>query len=237
MSETVLEVSHLWLAFQKQDVLKDVTFTLEKGAAAALVGPKGAGKSTLLRILAGLLLPREGTVSILGSRNDRELRRARRKAGFMLESPFGYDTLTVEQNLNLRAKLYGRPDKARIQALRKELRLTEEHRIGRKEKLRLLSVGEAGRYSLACALVNDPDILILDDPLTGIDNENADMISALLNRLREEGMTLLITGHSAGQLQGICTEALLLNEGVMTGPVPIDEAAAEEEKEAEQGEA
>ena len=231
MREAVLEVSHLRVADHQRDVLKDVSFALERGTSTALLGPQGAGKSTLIRTLGGLLFPEEGTVSLLGSRNDRELRRARRRTGFMLESPFGYDNLTVEQNLNIRAALYGRPDQARLRELRQELRLTEEYHIARKEKLKLLSVGETGRYSLAVALVNRPEILILDEPLVGVDPENRTVISALLNRLREEGVTLLISGQSAAELQMICTRALLLEEGILRGPVPMEEALKEEEAE------
>ncbi len=228
MSETVLQVSHLRQRIGKREVLKDVSFSLEAGTAAALVGPEGAGKSTLVRVLAGLLLPTEGTVSLLGSRTGRELRKARRQTGFMLPSPFGYETLSVEKNLNNRARLYGRLDKARIQELKEELHLTEKYRIGRKEQLKLLSVGETGRYSLACALVNSPRLLILDEPLVGVDNDNGVMIADLLNRLREEGTTLLITGESAVPLGEICSQVLLLEEGVLGAPVPMEEALAEE---------
>ena len=228
MSDIVLEASRLRQTLGKREVLKEVSFTLEKGTATALVGPEGAGKSTLVRVLAGLLLPTAGTVSLLGSRNGRELRRARRQTGFMLSAPLGYETLSVEKNLNNRARLYGRLDKARIQELKKELHLTEEFRIGKKEQLKLLSVGEMGRYSLACALVNSPRLLILDEPLLGIDQDNLPLITGLLNRLREEGTTLLLTGQWAAQLQGICSQALLLEDGVLRGPIPIAEAAAEE---------
>lgn len=228
MSETVLAVSRLRKGYQDRDVLKDVSFTLEAGTAAALVGPEGAGKSTLFRILAGLEVPEEGTVSLLGSGSEKELCLARRQTGFVPETPFGYENMTVLQNLIFRAQLYGKPDTARLRELRQELRLTERFHVGRKEKLKLLSLGAEKRYSLACALMNRPKLLILDNPLTGIDKENADFLTELLNRLREEGMTLLISGRAAGPLRRICTHALLLEEGVLRGPLPMEETAAEE---------
>lgn len=231
MSEPVLTVSHLRKVYQKRDVLKDVSFTLEPGTATALVGPNGAGKTTLIRILAGLVIPEEGSVSLLGSRNDRELRLARQQVGFIVESAFGYDNMTVRQNLVLRAELYGKPDKAWIASLQEELRLTEKYHIAKREALRLLSLGQKGRYALASALVHKPKLLILDEPLVGIDKENVRLVSDLLNRLCGEGMTMLLSGHVAEQLQKICTHALLLEEGVMTGPVPIEEVAEEDGEE------
>ena len=233
MSEKILEISHLRKVYQKRDVLKDVTFSLEPGTATALVGPNGAGKTTLIRILAGLVIPEEGSVSILGSTNDRELRLARQKVGFIVESAFGYDTMTVRQNLILRAELYGKPDKAWIDELRESLRLTDEYGIANRERLKLLSLGQKGRYGLASALVHKPKLLILDEPLVGIDKENVRLVSDLLNRLCAEGMTMLLSGHVAEQLRKICSHALLLDKGVMTGPVPMEEVAEEEDGEEE----
>lgn len=233
MSEKILEIAHLRKVYQKRDVLKDVTFSLEPGTATALVGPNGAGKTTLIRILAGLVIPEEGSVSILGSTDDRELRLARQKVGFIVESAFGYDTMTVRQNLILRAELYGKPDKAWIDALRESLRLTNEFGIANREQLKLLSLGQKGRYALASALVHKPKLLILDEPLVGIDKENVKVVSDLLNRLCKEGMTMLLSGHVAEQLRKICSHALLLDKGVMTGPVPIEEVAEEEDGEEE----
>ena len=238
MSEVVLEVSQLTKGYKTQNVLKDVSFSLEAGTATALAGPVGAGKSTLIRILAGLEVPEAGSVSLFGSANEKELCRARRQMGFVLETPFGYENLTVLRNLVHRASLYGRPDMARIKELRKEMRLTERDHVGVKEKLRLLSLGAEKRYSLACALMPKPRLLILDEPLTGIDRENRSFLTDQLLRLREEGVTLLISGQSAAELQTICTRALLLEEGVLRGPVSMEEAVKEEEtEEAKEGEA
>lgn len=228
MSEAVLEVSRLRKGYKNHPVLKDVSFALEAGTSTALVGLAGAGKSTLIRTLAGLEVPDEGSVSLFGSSNEKELCRARRQTGFVLETPFGYENLTVLQNLIHRASLYGRPDMARIKELRKEMRLTERDHVGVKEKLRLLSLGAEKRYSLACALVQSPRLLILDEPLTGIDRENRSFLTDQLIRLREEGVTLLISGQSAAELQTICSHALLLEEGVLRGTVPMEEAVKEE---------
>ncbi len=227
MSGVVLAVSHLRKAYQGRDVLKDVSFTLAPGTATALVGQNGAGKTTLIRILAGLVLPEAGTVSLFGSTNAKELRLARRRVGFIVDSAYGYENMTVRQNLTLRAELYGKPDQAWIAEIREALRLTEKYNIGPRQQLRHLSLGQKGRYALATALVQKPKLLILDEPLVGIDKENVSIVSTLLNRLKEEGVAMLLSGHVAEQLRQICTHALLLEEGTMRGPVPMEEAAEE----------
>jgi len=231
MSGSVLAVSHLRKAYQKRDVLKDVSFALAPGTATALVGPNGAGKTTLIRILAGLAVPEEGTVSLFGSMNEKELRVARQQVGFIVDSAYGYDNMTVRQNLTLRAELYGRPDQAWITEVREALRLTEEYHIGPRQQLKHLSLGQKGRYALASAMVQKPKLLILDEPLVGIDRENVKIVSDLLNRLRQEGVSMLLSGHVAEQMRKICTHALLLEEGIMRGPVPIDEVAEDDGEE------
>ena len=230
MNGYVLEVSNVRKQYQKRDVLKNVTFALEPGTATALVGANGAGKTTLIRILAGLVIPEEGRVSLFGSGNDRELRLNRQRVGFIIDSSYGYDNMTVRQNLILRAELYGKPDTAWIAEVQRELRLTEEFHIGSRQQLRHLSLGQKGRYALAAALVHKPRLLVLDEPLVGIDRENVKIVSDLLNRLREEGVCMLLSGHVAEQLREICSHALLLEKGVMGGPVPMAELTAAEEE-------
>jgi len=230
MSDVVLEVSNIRKQYQNRDVLKDVSFRLEAGTATALIGPNGAGKTTLIRILAGLVVPEEGSVSLFGSTDAKELRLARQQVGYIVDSAYGYDNMTVRQNLTLRAELYGKPDQAWISEVRKELRLTEEFHIGPRQQLKHLSLGQKGRYALAAALVQRPKLLVLDEPLVGIDKENVNIVSDLLTRLREEGVAMLLSGHVAEQLRKFCTHALLLEEGTMRGPVPIQEVAEEEEE-------
>ena len=224
----VLTVEHLRKTYGKRDVLKDVSFTLEAGTATALVGPNGAGKTTLIRILAGLVVPEAGKVSLFGSANEKELREARKRVGFIVGAAFGYDSMSISRNLDLEAELYGKPDREWIGELRRELRLTEEYNIPAGAKLKYLSLGQKGRYALAAALVHKPKLLILDEPLVGIDRENVKIVSDLLNRLREEGVAMLLSGHVAEQLRQICTHALLLEEGTMRGPLPMEEVAEEE---------
>lgn len=222
MAEYVLQVEHLRKIYGKREVLKDVSFTLTAGDAAALLGPKGAGKTTLIRVLAGMAVPEEGSVSLFGSGNGRELRLARQKAGFLVDSPVCYEHLPAHRNLRIRAGLYGRSDAEYLRELRRDLHLTQKYDVGRRQPMKLLGLGEKARYALAAALVHRPQLLVLDEPFTGLDPENSGLVLDLLTRLRDEGITLLISDQRAEGLRQLCPQALLLNEGSLTGPTPID---------------
>ena len=225
MSEQILQVEHLQKRYQDKDVLKDVTFALETGTATALVGPHGAGKTTLIRILAGMAFPDGGSISIFGSRGEEELRQARQRAGFLVDAPFGKSGFNVEKNLLLLAGLYGKPDKRHIRKLMKRLQLSEKE-IGTQRVGQLLKIIQA-RYAIAAALVNKPRLLILDEPLTELHTDDLETVCSLLNELRDEGTALLLSGCDVKRLRLVCSQAMLLHEGVLTGPVPIEELTEE----------
>ncbi|MBO4677358.1 MAG: ABC transporter ATP-binding protein [Oscillospiraceae bacterium] len=225
MSEQILQVEHLQKRYQDKDVLKDVTLALETGTATALVGPHGAGKTTLIRILAGMAFPDGGSISLFGSRGEEELRQARQRAGFLVDAPFGKSGFNVEKNLLLLAGLYGKPDKRYIRRLMKRLQISEKE-IGTQRVGQLLKIVQA-RYAIATVLVNKPRLLILDEPMTELHTDDLETVCSLLNELREEGTALLLTGRDVKRLRLVCSQAMLLHEGALTGPVPIEELTEE----------
>lgn len=216
-----VKTERLCKSYRGRPVVKDVSFALERGAAMAIVGANGSGKTTLMRILAGLAVADSGSVSLLGAEGERALRAARQRVGFLIEAPIGYGSLPVRKNLLLRAGLYGKPDRDYIEELMERLQLTEKD-VGN-GRLSLLSYGQKGRYGLAAALVNRPELLVLDEPFNGIDKENVASVCAFLNELREQrGVTLFLSGHVTEQLRLVCPQALVMEGGVLSGPVPID---------------
>ena len=220
MAECVLRVRHLRKAYRGREVLSDVSFQLEAGSAAALTGPKGAGKTTLLRILAGQVFPEEGTVSLFGSRDEGELRLARRQSGFLLDSPSGYPLRSLEKNLILGAALYGKPDPAYIRQLRHELGLVRAEQIDRRMPFLRLPQGQRELCALAAVLVHKPRLLILDEPLLGLSGKSAERLAVVLGRLREEGAALLLTGEDPEDLRPLCTRTLRLEAGEVTEEGP-----------------
>ena len=225
----VLKVEHLRKAYRGQDVLKDVTFSLESGTATALVGPAGAGKTTLFRILAGMAFPDGGSVSLFGSSGEAELRKARQQAGFLVDAAFGKKTFSVGKNLFLLAGLYGKPDKRYIRHLMKRLKISETD-IGGKRVSWILPDAQK-RYALASALAHRPRLLILDEALTDADTEDLEPMCSLLDELREEGAALLLSGSGTERLRSVCSEVLLLNEGIIAGPTPMAELIKREDPE------
>ena len=218
-TDEILKVTHLRKAYGGRDVLKDVTFSLAPGTAAALIGPPGTGKTTLFRIIAGMAFPEEGSISIFGRSGETELRKARQQVGFLVDTPFGKKSFNAEKNLLLLAGLYGKPDKQYIRHLMKRLRIRETD-VGSK-RVSLLIKAEQARYALAAALVNKPRLLILDEPLEDMHTDDLEMVCTLLNELREEGTAMLLSGSSVNRLRLVCSQALLLSEGIVTGPVSM----------------
>jgi len=211
----VLRVENLSKKYRGKTVLDNVSFELKKGSATALVGSNGSGKTTLMLIIAGLVVPDSGTVSLFGSQNDRELRNARQKAGFLIESPIYYGYMSVKKNLKLRAGLYGSAAAEYIDELCNRLKLSE-YDVGH-GRTSLLSYGQKGRYAIASALVGKPELLILDEPFNGLDEESTLLVYELFRELREKhGVTLLLSGHVAEQIQQVCTNTLLIKNGVMS---------------------
>ena len=211
----VLKVENLSKKYRGKNVLKDVSFELKKGSATALVGSNGSGKTTLMRIAAGLVVPDSGTVSLFGSQSDKELRAARQRTGFLIESPIYYGYMSVKKNLKLRAGLYGGAAAEYIDELCRRLKLTE-YDVGH-GRTSLLSYGQKGRYAIASTLVGKPELLILDEPFNGLDDESTELVYSLFRELREKhGVTLLLSGHVAEQIQQVCTDTLLIKDGVMS---------------------
>lgn len=211
----VLRVDKLSKKYRGKTVLNDVSFELKKGSATALVGSNGSGKTTLMRIVAGLVVPDSGTVSLLGSQNDKELRAARQKTGFLIEAPIYYGYMSVKKNLKLRAGLYGGAAAEYIDELCQRLKLTERD-VGH-GRTSLLSYGQKGRYAIASTLVGKPELLILDEPFNGLDDESTGLVYELFRELREKhGVTLLLSGHVAEQIQQVCTDTLFIKDGIMS---------------------
>ena len=225
-TKEVLRVEHLRKEYKDKVVLKDVSFSLEPGTATALVGPVGAGKTTLFRILAGMAFPDAGSISLFGSSGENELQKARQQVGFLMDIPVGKATFNVEKNLLLLAGLYGKPDKRYIRGLMKRLKIRETD-IGGKRVSQLIKTVQ-DRYALAAALVNRPKLLILDELLDHIHTDDLGLVCSLLDELREEGGAFLLSGSGADRLRLACSRALVLDEGVITGPVSMKELAENE---------
>jgi heme exporter protein A len=205
----VLEAVRLTRAFGGRRAVHEVSFALDGAECLALFGPNGAGKTTLLRLLAGLLKPTAGTATINGQilRGDAS---ARAQVGFISHQSMLYAALTVRENIELAARLYGMPDlrAAAEQALR-GMRVLERANA----PVRALSRGLQQRVSIARALVHRPRLLLLDEPYTGLDALGASVLTETLGRLRGEGATLVLVTHNIAEGLAVATHAAVMRAG------------------------
>jgi ABC-2 type transport system ATP-binding protein len=208
---TAISVSHLTKKYKDTLAVDDISFDIPRGGITALLGGNGAGKTTTIAMLLGILQPTAGSISILGH----DMRKSRyavlQKMNF--SSPY-VDLprkLTVRQNLNVYGRLYGVGDlKGVIARLAHALDLSDflDRPVGR------LSAGQQTRVSLAKALVNTPDLLLLDEPTASLDPDTADRIRSYLDGYRKQyGMTIIMASHNMREVEQLCDNVLMLKQG------------------------
>jgi len=209
MSETPLVFERVCKTFGETVALWQVSFVLGPGEIVAVTGGNGAGKSTLLRLAAQLLKPTSGVIRVFGQ--TRLLPSAKRRIGLLGHASFLYEDLSAEENLRFYAALYAleRETGARVAQVLREVGAEDfRHR-----PIRTLSHGMRKRVSLARALLSDPDLLLLDEPFSGLDAASVERVRALMLRWRERGKAVLLTTHQTELLGGIADGELVLDRG------------------------
>src|SRR5262249_21343983 len=196
--------------------LDRLTLAVEPGEVFGFLGPNGAGKTTTLKLLMQLVYPTSGRAEILG-RPAGDLD-ARRRLGYLPENPYFYDHLTAEELLNYFAALFGitgAARRARVNDLLDEVGIGAERRL----QLRKFSKGMLQRVGLAQALVNEPDLVILDEPMSGPDPPGRRDVRSLILRLRDRGCTVFFSSHVLSDAEALCNRVAILAKGrlVTTG--------------------
>jgi ABC-2 type transport system ATP-binding protein len=206
-----IQVSTLTKRFDGALAVDAVSFSIERGSATALLGPNGAGKTTTLAMLLGLMTPTSGSIRVLGTDM---LRHRYRVLGRMnYASPYIDlpQRLTVRENLNVYGRLYGvRALSNRIEQLAQELDLGPFM----KRAYRELSAGQRTRVALAKALINEPELLLLDEPTASLDPDTGDRIRTWLEAYRARtGATLLLASHNMPEVERLCDRVLMMRSG------------------------
>lgn len=219
-----LTVDHLTKSFGGRKAVDDVSFTLPEGAFLSVFGPNGAGKTTLLRMLATLSRPTEGTIDVGGISLKEEPDRARESIGLISHNPMLYPDLTAEENLLLYAKLYGveNPQKRVIELLDA---VGLKHR--RLDRVRTFSRGMTQRTSIARALINDPSLVLLDEPYSGLDPHAIEIFDELIESVREN-RTFVMVSHDLDKGLALASHVLVLAKGRVVAFAEKGELADEE---------
>jgi len=208
----MISVSGLVFDYPGTRALDDVGFTLEGETITALVGPNGAGKSTLLRCIAGLDTPYAGEINVAGLDVLAQPRDSHRCMGFLADSYGLYDDLTIRQCLLYRAASLRMPADERATAVQIAAeRLAIADRL--RQKAGTLSRGLRQRLAIAQSIVHHPPVLLLDEPASGLDPEARVGLAETLLRLREEGMTIIVSSHILSELEDYSTHMLVLRDG------------------------
>jgi len=214
----VLSAAHLTRRFGDRVAVEDLSFDLAPGEIFGLLGPNGAGKTTTLRMLAGLIAPSAGTVSINGEAITRETApRLRAQIGFLTEAPGLWDRLTTRQNLIVYARLHGLSDPGR--AVDAALDLFDiGDRAG--DPTAQLSKGLKQRVALARTLLHEPRIVLLDEPTAGLDPESARDTRALILRLRDERRAIVLSTHNLDEVERVADRIAVLRSRLIAVDTP-----------------
>jgi len=208
----MITVKKLVKRFGLKTVLRGVDFEVQPGEFIALLGPNGAGKTTFLRIMASLSRPSLGEVSIAGYKLPHESAQVRARLGVVSHLPLLYGDLTAEENLRFYARMY---NIANIEA-----RLTEVlEMVGlesrRRDLVRTFSRGMQQRLAIGRAVLHDPDVILFDEPYTGLDQDASAMLDDVLKTVAAQGRTVVMTSHDLARAEGLATRFDILSRGVI----------------------
>ena len=220
--ESVLEVSQLTKIYKKQRALDSFDLSVSRGEIVGIIGPNGAGKSTLLRSIVGLTPASEKNIQLFGSVDYEALLTNRHFVGALIEAPAFVDNLSAKKNMIHYALQRKVKNRARINEV---LTLVGLDKTGNK-KVKNFSLGMKQRLAIALTLLHDPDLLILDEPINGLDPAGIIHVRELLLKLnREKNMTILISSHILSELEHLATRFVFVNKGRKVADISSQELA------------
>lgn len=221
----VLETNCLRKKYKHHEALKGVYMHVPKDSVYGLIGRNGAGKTTLMRLLTGVQRESGGSYSLFGvDKNSPEIKKERRRIGAMIESPSIFLDLSAEENLKMQYRILGLPSFSSIPEILDLVGLSDTG----KKKVSSFSFGMKERLGIAMALAGHPDILILDEPINGLDPEAIVEMRELIIRLnREMHMTIIVSSHILDELSKVATYYGFLDDGVMVKEISAEEMAKE----------
>jgi len=205
----MIEISHVSKSFRRKSALNNVSLNIPKGKITGLLGPNGAGKTTLIRLMNLMYFPDDGYLKFKGQLLKKE---HLKNIGYLPEERGLYPDLSVQEQLIFFARLRGLSNAEATSSANYWIEKLEM-KAWRNKEIESLSKGMAQKVQFAVAIVHDPEFLILDEPLTGFDPMNIDLIKRLLFEFKDAGKTILLSTHNMQRVQDMCSHVVLLNKG------------------------
>lgn len=218
---SILKVEKLCKKIGKKEILKNISLEVQEGDILAFIGPNGAGKTTAIKCILGLQRLTKGKVLINGYDIEKNFKEAIKRVGAIVESPDVYMYLSGMENLKIQARMY---KDVLIEDINRVVEQVELEAVIH-EKVSKYSLGMRQRLGIAIALLNSPNLLILDEPTNGLDPEGIKDLRTLLKRLAKTGVGILISSHNLSELESFCNRVCIINKGKI-----IEESSIEEIK-------
>lgn len=218
--EILIEIKNLTKKYKNNTALDNVDLRILKGKVYGFIGKNGAGKTTLIRMITGLAFPTSGEISIFGNKGEKDLQNSRKKIGALVEGPTLYPFMTAKENLRSQQIQKGINDENEIEEI---LKLVNLENTGKK-KIRNFSLGMKQRLGIGLSLVGNPDLLIWDEPINGLDPEGIKQIRELINHLNKDlNKTILISSHILEELENTVTDFILIDKGKIIETITKEE--------------
>ena len=216
----VIEINNLTKLYNNNRGVKNISLTVQQGDILGLLGPNGSGKTTVMKAILNLVHS-EGDIKVFGMDLHDNFEEIMRRTGALIESPAIYKDMTAYQNVKMHAAMYPHIDKDRIEHI-----LDVVHLLPYKnDKAGRFSLGMKQRLGLAIAFVSDPELIILDEPVNGLDIEGVVEIREIIKRLNEErGVTFLISSHMASEIEKTCNKVAVMYEGELIAKSATEDA-------------
>jgi heme exporter protein A len=216
----MITVHKLVKRFGSKTVLRGLDFDVQQGEFVALLGPNGAGKTTFLRILASLSRPNLGTVQVAGYTLPAQAGEVRARLGVVTHLPLLYGDLSAEENLQFYGSMYGIKElNRRVQEVLEMIGLT----LRRRDLVRTFSRGMQQRLAIGRAILHDPEVVLFDEPHTGLDQDACDMLDTLLRDVAGRGRTVVMTSHDLARVEDLATRFDVLSRGVISASTRRDD--------------
>jgi len=212
LAEPIVQFEKVAFSYSGTEVLHRISFTLRRGEVVGLLGPNGAGKSTTIKIIAGILSPLAGVVTVAGFSLPERAIEVKQRIGYVPESAALFESLTGQEFLELMGRLHEVEEEAlqhRIREILEVFHLSSD----RVSRLDTYSKGMRQKILIAAALLHDPELILLDEPLSGLDVNAAIMVKDLIAALASDGKTILYSSHVLDVVEKVCDRALIIHKG------------------------